>query len=128
MELTAPACRRNHADMKPLLRWLAFFVIGDVLMGMLLAVLWIATVAVVLPIKHAIYAFSWAGWNLTLAWRVFLVQDWGAFDTTVAGVPVAVVSGMAVWMIILGPIAGWILARNSLDNEGWRFWRWHGSW
>jgi hypothetical protein len=81
--------------MRLLLRWLAFFVIGDAVMGILLIVATFATMLVVWPIKHAMDAFSMAGLDLALAWRIFLAQlDWGwaPFDATV-GIPI----GIIVW-------------------------------
>jgi hypothetical protein len=100
--------------MKTFYRWLAPFIVGDVMMaaGTLVAV-----------------------WPLGLVWH-FVGALWEAgFDVPRAGVRFSIRAGhypsppdlfiaVPVAVILPGLFGAFALARWSLDHGGWLFWRW----
>jgi hypothetical protein len=93
--------------MKRFARWLAFFAMGDLLMA-----LGAAVAAVLCALAVTFLGAVWdSGLDATMAGSLFKAR----LDRLPSPAMIALVCLILPW------------PRCSLDNDGWRFWRWRGQ-
>ena len=97
--------------MKSLLRWLAFFVIGDLLMAAI-AVIGGGLFGLIIMFLGAVWE---SHFNLQIGVDLFTYRVEQAPS----------ILGLLILSLFLPGLFGpFGLARRSLDRDGWRFWRW----
>ena len=100
------------------LRWVAFFIIGD-----LFTVVIVVAIAVLLTVALSFIGAVWdAGFDPYMTRILFEIRMEGRLGMS-SGFQSSLAT-LKLLMILPGSFGGFAVARTSLVNDGWRFWRW----